>query len=270
MKEIFLNNKDLIFSYLTVNSVLLIAMAVGTVVYISPARLRSRGYSDEYIEFTRKVYIESILVLGLIFLFSQLILGIIVKLNDPEFTSYLERKEILFCSLMLSAVCGIFYGRKFNAGYRELAKKTNTPIVIDFNYRMLKLMFNINLEIPASVLTVSFILYHFDIRHTALIFIYILFPWLFYLSLRRGRNLNKVIITDQYIQIAGLSIFYQVMLVLMLPALSLSGIYEFGLFNYAALAIVVVFIIAKLVYYWINYPKLKKELGIFNSEAMGR
>ena len=96
MKEIFLNNKDLIFSYLTVNSVLLIAMAVGTVVYISPARLRSRGYSDEYIEFTRKVYIESILVLGLIFLFSQLILGIIVKLNDPEFTSYLERKEILF------------------------------------------------------------------------------------------------------------------------------------------------------------------------------
>ncbi|MFC1725315.1 hypothetical protein ACFL4T_06785 [candidate division KSB1 bacterium] len=268
MKELILDNKDLIFSYMQVNAVLLIAMVIGTAVYISRSRLRSRGYSEDYIQFTRKVYFETIPVLGLIFLFSQLILGIFVKLNDPGFTSFLDRKEILFCSLMLSAVCGIFYGKKFNAGYRELAKKTNSPIVIDFNYKLLKLMFNIYLEFPASILTAAFIVLHFDLTHIGLIFMYILFPWLFYLSLRIGKNLNNVILTDQYIQIAGLNIFYQAVLIFLMLLLSLSGIYEFGTYNYVILAIVVVFLTCKLVYYWFNYPKLKKELGIFNNEAV--
>ena len=260
MKEFFDMYKELIFVFIIYNAAIILGGWIFVGLLQKRSRLRKKGYSEEYIDLSKKISDEVGPKVVSLLILSQILVGVIVYLIFGEITKELYTKYIIFISVLIAMPIGALFSNIKSDKYKELAIKTKSDIIIDFNYRILGLLFNRNVEIPVFIIALAYSALHLDFSFTGCVLIYLLLPWFFSIVVRRTKNLNKPVFQEQYSLVGKLNIIYQAALVFLMVIGSIEHFEEFSWYNYLFFAAAECALIFKVVLYTLNYSKLKGQL----------
>jgi len=247
-------------AFLSINAIAFIVGFLASKLTANRKRLESKGYPESYIIYEinfskkfRKIYIVVILLLELFF--SIITLLILKSLSHSEFLAYVFIPSVLF-SIPFAA----FYSTKANKDYKRLAEEEGHDVVVDFQRKFLKLIFNLPLEITASIAVTFFAIIILPFRNSLVIYLYVILPWFFSFVLMFSKNNIKPTMKDSYLKIGKMIIIYQGILVFLLIVETLEIIVENNPFTLIALIAICLFLIGKIIFYIPGYKKLKIKL----------
>ncbi|MFC1725313.1 hypothetical protein ACFL4T_06775 [candidate division KSB1 bacterium] len=267
MKEFFADNLDFIIIFAASNALIVIIMGFVTYFMLKREKLRGKGYKDEYITFAKKYSDFYGLRIFIVLIIAQIISSVIVYLISGELTVRSYSRFVWPITFVLSLPFAIYFGKKANIGYKELAQKTNSDIIVDFKYKTLNLIFRKYLEIPVTILIVLFTLFNIRFEDQGIVYIYIILPWLFFYFVRNYKNLEKAVFKDTYKKLFLMTHLYQGILIALIILEASVKFEVYNWYNYAMLGVLSLLLIIKLIYYISRYPALKKQLELINNNT---
>ncbi len=263
MIEFLNNNKDLIIKIVFLNAFIILWCYTIVLFITNKERLKKKGFDDEYVTLMKSTHNESMRKFILIFLLTQLVSSLLFYTITGEFTT----KQFSQYIFIISTVVGMTYMfnciSSCNMKFKELAVKTNSDIIIDFNFKILKRMFNMPLEIAATLGFIYFAAVHYD--HLPAIYLLAVIPWFNYLFMKKSKNLNFSAFKFNYLYVAKSNIMLHVLIgvVLFKRSYTFEDILPwYSLTIYFLLMAVFTF---KLGLYLYQYPKLREEVSLFAS-----
>jgi hypothetical protein len=191
-----MENITFIDFFIGVILMLWIILSLMTIFMTNDSVLRKKGYQEEYIDFikssTKKRNINVAIVMPIVGGISALIVWIFIKeINSPKSIMYIS---LLWIILLIPFP--ILDHIRTKKKHKELVRKTNSEIVIDFKYEILHLMFNPYLEVLASILVIGFFLLYMEYFHPMFIHVFIL--WALYSVGRSSSYLTAIQLKDGY------------------------------------------------------------------------
>lgn len=270
MKEFILTNKIVLIMFVAVNAGIVLFMSLITRFTHKKDRLKEKGYSEEYIRFYNKTSEKFGGRIFFILILAQIAAWIIVYFIEGEVTPRMYGNLVWPIAFFLTIPFAIIFWKQIYSEYKMLVKETESEIIIDFNFRILKLIFNKILEIPVSLLVIIYTLFNIEFGNSGIIYVYVMLLWFFYMVLRLGKNYNKPAFKDTYLNVAKFSIVYQGILIFIVIANSLKNADTYSGFNYTLFGVIVAILVSKAVYYTSNYSKLKKTLDKLTEEISNK
>lgn len=223
---------------------------------LSKKRLRKQGYPEEYIVANQSIKKKSIC--RFIGLYMALQAGVLagmyfsgVTLTSKMYVSYIF--PLTFIPAMIYVVS---YKKKCNEVLKDAAQKSQSDIVIDFNFRALHLVLNARLEILSLVLMI-----YFNARYLgniSLLYFFGVLPWFNYVALKNIRFQTRETMKDQYKLIALSTIFLQVLKSYEYLQYIMEGWNLYRIYDYLLLLVLVVTLVATVALGVINFPKVRK------------
>ncbi|MFC1725314.1 hypothetical protein ACFL4T_06780 [candidate division KSB1 bacterium] len=260
MKEFFDAYKELILMFIIYNGAIILGGWIFVGLLQKRSRLKKKGYSDEYIDLSKNISDEVGPKVVSLLILSQILVGVVIYLIFGEITRELYTKYIIFISVLIAMPFGALFSNIKSDKFKELAFKTKSDIIIDFNYRNLNLLFNKTVEIPVFLIALAYAVLHLDFSVAGAVLIYLLLPWFFSIAVRRTKNLNKPVFQNTYLLVGKLNVIYQSVLVFLIVIGSIKHFEGFLWYNYVFFFAAECVLIFKVIFYASNYPKLKKEL----------
>lgn len=244
-------------TFLLINIMIFMAGYFGSKLTSNRKRLESKGYPESYIIFTLnfsnkfgKKYVGLILLLEI--LFSIISLLVLKRLDSGTVLTY-----VLMPSIFFSIPFAAYYSTKANKEYKKLAIEEGHDIVVDFQRKNLKLIFNLPIEIAAAIIVSAFAIIFLPLRNSLVIYLYVILPWFFSFILQFTKNYIKPVLKDSYLLIGKMTIIYQSILVFLLIVESIEFAVAGNLIMITGLCTVSAFLIFKIIYYIPRYRKLK-------------
>jgi hypothetical protein len=235
-------------------------------------KLKSQGFNDEYIKFIRQMEGRAALTAWFSLLILQVAAFLIVSHFIEKITFKLYIKAIFLLAITLAVIIRFYFDKYIYKRQKELAIRTGSEIVVDFNYKILHMIFKPLLEVIATIIVLAFTLTSLqNIPHgddNFIIYFYLVFIWYFYISLKSAKNM----IMPQFKSIYRLNakfLFLFNMILIMLVFSNAMGAVEAGKFtlmDYIFFAVVIVALVAKLAVYVKGYRSLKKSLPEKNTD----
>jgi hypothetical protein len=253
-------------------SVLILNLAVSLefilVFYLlhSRRRLKSQGFNEEYIKFIRKMEGRATLISWFSLLILQVVSFLIVSLFIEKITFKLYIKAIFLLAISLTVIIRFFLDKYIYKRQKELAIRTGSEIVVDFNYKILHKIFRPLLEIIATVIVLAFTLTSLrNLPHgddNFIIYFYLVFIWYFYISLKSAKNMIIPQFESVYRLKARFMFLFNAILILLVFSNSMEAVEagKFALMDYIFLTVVIALLVAKLAVYIKGYRSLKKSL----------
>jgi hypothetical protein len=172
-------------------------MLVTTLYQVNREVLKRKGYSDQYVEYLRRSCLRrnvgiAIIVPVLGILAGFLVYAVAGDIKTPQNASY-----VLLLWLLLVVPFPILDHRKSARESKEIVQATGATVVVDFNYRVLHLVFQPWLEAILSSFYVLYFVLFFGPFHIALIHVALL--WALYGTARFGRHLTAPAMRDAYL-----------------------------------------------------------------------
>ena len=266
MKEFLLNNKSVLIMFVAVNVGIVLLMSIIIRLTNKKEMLKGKGFSDEYIDYYKRTTDKFGSRIFFVMVLAQIAGGIIVYLIKGEVTPSMYGNLVWPIAFFLTIPFGFFFWKEIYSDYKDLVKKTESEVIVDFNYKVLNLIFNKVIEIPVSLLVIVYTLFNLKFDDSGMIFVYVALLWFFYLVLRVGKNYNRPAFKDAYTNIAKFSIVYQGILVFLIITNSLKSTESYSGFNYTLFGVIIAILISKIIYYFSNYSKLKIQLEELTQE----
>jgi len=229
-------------------------------------RLKSEGFNEEYIEFIRKMEGRTALITWVSMLLLQVVSFFIVSLFIEKMTFKLYIKIVFLLAITLAVIIRFFFDKHIYKRQKELAIRTGSEIVVDFNYKILHKIFKPLLEIIATVVVLAFTLTSLrNIPHSDdnfIIYFYLLFIWYFYISLKSAKNMIMPQFESAYRLKARFMFLFNAILILLVFSNSMEAVEagKFALMDYIFLTVVIALLVAKFAVYIKGYKSLKKSL----------
>lgn len=247
--------------YMLVLIITWIFLLIATIFSINLKRLEKRGYKTEYIEFIRKDTKKRNIGIAIL----MPILGGLSALTVWLFTGDLNNfNNLIYVSLLwiiLIIPFPILDVRKTQKSYRDLAIKTNSEILFDFNYKILHLIFRPYLEFLSAVLVIIYFILFIEPFH--LVFLHIFILWSLYSVGRYSKYLTAPQLKDGYIYLYVFIMINQALIIFHLfrEVILRSGceecITELGFF----LGIIIGgLLFLKFIHYIFSFPKFNLKL----------
>lgn len=254
---------NLMSIFLVSFTTLWVFLLILTLYQTNARRLIRKGYPEESVAYLKKSNIRRnagiAIVVPLLGLTSAFIVWAVT--GDLENPSHMAAVLVLW--LILIVPFPILDYRKSAREYRELALKTHSSIVVDFNFNILHLVFRPSLEALFAILYVAYFLLFIHYFHVA--FIHVALLWALYGSARYGKNLTAPALRDAYHFLLVFIMINQVILLFhivrewkMWYDCCAPGLWDLRLIAGAALGIGLT---VKLVYYLVRFPEFHMRLG---------
>ncbi len=192
-----MENETILRIFIFATITLWIFLLVHTLYKSSRKILTRQGYGDEFIDFIRRTNLKRNIGIGLVVPAAGiaawlLALWLIGDLDQP--------KNIIFVYLfwlLLIIPFPIMEMRSAPKELKEIIKKTNTDVIVDFGFKILHLVFNPLAELLFSLLYLAYFMFYIELFHVAFIHVGIL--WTLYGTLRFAKNLTRPGIREAYI-----------------------------------------------------------------------
>jgi hypothetical protein len=238
-------------------------LLVLTLYQTNTRRLIRKGYPEESFAYLKNSNIRRnsgiAVVVPLLGLTSAFIVWAVT--GDLEEPSHMA--AVLLVWLILIAPFPILDYRKSAREQRELALRTHSNIVVDFNFTILHLVFRPSLEALFSILYVAYFLLFIHYFHVA--FVHVALLWALYGAARYGKNLTAPALRDAYHFLFVFIMLNQLLLLFHLVRewkmwydCCIQGPWDLRLITGAALGIGLT---VKLVYYLARFPEFHMRLG---------
>lgn len=183
--------------YVLILIVLWIFLILVTLFTISRKRLEKRGYKPEYIEFIRRDTKKRNTGIALLMPVLGGIAALIVWAITGEVNGFQNLIYIVLLWMLLVIPFPVLDMRKSQKEYKELAIRTNSEVVVDFNYKVLHIIFNPPVEAIASVMVITYFIIFIEPFHVVFIHIFIL--WALYATARYSKYLTEPQLKDGYL-----------------------------------------------------------------------
>lgn len=224
--------------------------------------LRRKGINDEYIRFIKKDILKrsigiAIVVPLLLLLSSFLVWTVAGTLESAKLLPY-----ILLVFIILVIPFPVLDVIKTKRNFKNLALRTNSDIVFDFNYRILHYIFNPALEVGTGILYILYFILFVGWFHVA--FIHLLLMWFLYFSTRSGNYLTRPLLKDGYIYIFAILVVNQMILVFHLVNVAAHIYVCSDCYNPLAISLAFLLgfvLLGKLLYYAIHLPTVRHMLS---------
>lgn len=257
-----MNSIDFQAFFLLTVAILWLFLLVTTLYRTNRSLLRKKGISDEYVDFLRKDTIKRSIGIAIVVPALLLVSGLLVYVitGDLESPGQIVYVALLFIVLVIPFP--VMSTIKLNKEYRSLALETKSEIVVDFNYRVLHLVFNPTVEAIAALLYVAFFLAYVGPFHVA--FLHILILWFLYSAARSSKYLTRPLLKDGYLYLVIFLALNQLILLFHLLNESIHLLTCEECYNRTAFflgAVLSVLLAAKFVYYASKFPKFRTSLS---------
>lgn len=255
MSESFIKN------LISINICMLIGGLIAFLYMNSKKYLTSQNYSETYIKARKQFGLRSGLIQLMTLLLSEaLFVTIISKLRGSFLVDDLLTYVIPLTFFVLIPVT-ILESRKFNKVYKKLAEETGEDVVVDFNHSLLNNFFKLIVEIPFTLVYLILAYFAFHTMGFTTLLYSILIPWMFYFVSRFSKNMNRASFKETYSLMFQFNNLYMILLAVMSIAFSLHSFIEKDTIRAVLSISCICLIIAKSIYTFNKYPKLKKELN---------
>jgi hypothetical protein len=234
--------------------------------YYNRQKLIAQGFNEEYIKFIKKWEGRAALTCWLSMMILQVVLYFIVSLFIEKITMKLYIKAIFLSTMMLTVIIRFIFDKYIYKLQKELAIQTGSEIVVDFNYKILHMIFKPLLEIIATVIVAAFTFVSLsDIPNrddNFIIYFYLVFIWYFYISLKSAKNMIMPQFEFTYRLNAKLLFLFNGVLILLVFSNSMEAVEkgQFALMDYLFFMVVLALLVAKLTIYIKGYRSLMKSL----------
>ncbi len=234
-----------------------------TLYQINTRRLLRKGYPEESISYLRKSNMRRNTGIAVV----VPLLGLAAAFVVWAVTGDLEKSSSIVATLVLWLLFIIPFPvldyRKSAREYRELALRTRSKIAVDFNFRILHLVFVPSLELLFTILYLGYFVLFVAYFHVS--FIHVALLWTLYGAARYGKNLTAPALRDAYhflflfIMInQGVLLFHTAREWKLWYDCCVPGVWDLRLITGAALGLG---LMVKLIYYLTRFPEFHARLG---------
>jgi len=164
---------------------------------INKTRLKKRGYKNEYIEFIRKDTKKRNISIAVFMPLLGLLAAFIVWFITGEVEGIQNLIYIALLWILLVIPFPLIDAIKTQKEYKDLALRTKSEVVFDFNHRILHLVFKPVIELTAAVLVVAYFILFIEPFHV--VFVHLLILWALYAAGRYSKFLSAPQLRDGYI-----------------------------------------------------------------------
>lgn len=230
-------------------------------------KLQSEGFNEEYIRFIRKIESGAAAITWTSLMIIQAVTYFIVAGFVEKITFKLFIKAIFLLAITLTIIIRFLIDKYIYKEQKKLAISTGSEIVVDFNYKILHMIFKPILELISTVFVAAFTFLSLrDIPNNDdnyIIYFYLIFIWYFYISMKSAKNMIMPQFESTYRLNAKLLFLFHIILIMLVFVNSMAGIEEgkFDFADYLFAAAVTVFLIAKFVLYLKGYMSLNKSFS---------
>lgn len=248
--------------YVLILIVLWIFLTFVTLFTINRKRLEKRGYKSEYIDFIRRDTKKRNIGIALIMPVLGGIAALIVWAITGEVNGFQNLIYIVLLWMLFIIPFPILDMRKSQKEYKELAIRTHSEVVVDFNYKVLHIIFNPLAEAIASVLVIAYFIIFIEPFHVVFIHIFIL--WALYATARYSKYLTEPQLKDGYLYLYIFIMINQALIVFhtFREVIGRSDcqvcLSDLGMVSGITLASL---LLLKLVYYIFSFPRFKIKLN---------
>ncbi len=261
MNEFIAQNKDFIFFAMRMNFTVVIAYLVTVFYEVSLKRLEKKGYSSELAHITRKFWTKGGYKLFIVFMSLQIFWTVLLSMyvNQSLYDIYL--RYTVFLSLAPAYSVYSLTKKKFHKQAKEIMLRTNTEVIVDFNYETLKYVLNWKLELASTIIFVYYACFYFNF-HTIFFLMAFVF-WLVYFITKKGKYYTKASFNDIYtrntLALIALHIYRLIFFGAQYKEMVISDNYFWYEVILFALSLGV--IMTHLIVSIRNYPRLKERLN---------
>lgn len=183
--------------FIFATATLWVFLLVHTIYKGSRKILSRQGYSEEFIEYIRKTNVKRNIGIGLVVPAAGIAAWLLASWLVGDLDQPKNVVIVYLLWLLLIIPFPIMEMRSAPKELREMIKKTNTDVIIDFGFRILHLVFNPMAELIFSILYLAYFMLYIELFHVA--FIHIAILWTLYGTLRFAKNLTRPGIREAYI-----------------------------------------------------------------------
>lgn len=230
-------------------------------------KLKSEGFSEEYILFIRKIETKAAVIVWTSLMVIQAATYFIVAGFVEKITFKIFIKAIFLLAITLTIIVRFLIDKYIYKEQKKLAISTGSEIVVDFNYKILHMIFKPMLELISTVFVAAFTFLSLrdipNIDDNYIIYFYLVFIWYFYISMKSAKNMIMPQFESTYRMNARLLFLFHSILIMLVVVNSLEGMEEgrFDLADYLFFAAVTVFLVTKLILYIKGYKSLNKSFA---------
>ena len=249
---------NLLVLFLFSVGLLWITLILATLYQTNTKRLMNKGYNDTYIAFFKEDHKKRALGIGILLPIIMVAAGLITKLIFHEFKSLVHFSVFGVIFLILVAPFPMIDARKTNRRLKELAIETDSEVVIDLNYNILRLVFKPRIELLAAIFYIVFFVIILKKFNPGLFFL--VMPWFFYGSARSGRSMTRPLLTGNYMYAFILmTINHSIAIVYFIWGFFTTEII-LGWPHYLTGGFLGLLLVSKLVYYFLLLPQFRLAL----------
>ena len=187
-----------IVSVFWVSCIIVWIFLLGTTLYqVNRGILRRKGYSEPYREYLRRSCLRRNIGIAILVPVLGIAAGLLVYAVAGDIETPQNAGYVLLLWLLLIIPFPILDHRKSAKESKEIVRATGVTVVVDFNYRVLHLVFWPWPEAILSSLYVIYFVLFFGPFHVALIHLALL--WTLYGTARFGRHLTAPAMRDAYL-----------------------------------------------------------------------
>lgn len=166
-------------------------------IFLSEKRLINKGFSMEYIAFTKRDHKKRMLGISMavppLLLLAYAIFYLLFSI--PETTADLTLILLIFILLVIPFPLMDY--KKTKKSYKKLAEETGSEIAIDMKHKNLHAFYNPYLELVLNMVFIGFALFLLNIPTLA--YLHLIIPWFLYLSARNAKFVTLAVLKDGYL-----------------------------------------------------------------------
>ena len=246
--------------FINSNIVLLLSLLLIYIYFTNTSLLKKRGFTDEFIKFKKKDYTRRLIGIMIAVPVLEMIAGLITYFIFGELTHANHLLIAFMIFLVLVIPFPIMDSIKTAKKHNELMINTQSSVVVDIKYKIFHYIFNLYMEILATILVVGYYIYFIEFV-SPLITIHLALIWLMYILIRRAKKMNKPLLKESYYYtflILGINhllvIFHVVYPFFTNQECCVDALMLVSGINLAVL------LLLKMGYYLFNVPMMKREL----------
>ncbi len=219
-----------------------------------------KGFREKYSAFMRSDEKKNLMIGITAFFIAQVLALLIANYIIGQFTFKAYFTNVGFGSIILGVAFDLFQLKNKNMKAKEIAIATKSDIIVDLDFKTLKLIFSLPLEIPVSIATILYIAISKDDQ--SLFYMFIFVQWFFYLTLKRSKYLIKSRFHENYSGMGKAIFWYHFLILFMFAGSELDKLDVGKQLSYPVIFVLICFLmILKAIYYARNYGTFKEKVA---------
>ena len=241
-----------------------IALLIATLYQTNTRLLRKKGYGEEYITFLKKDCRKRSIGIAIYMPCAILLAALVVWFIFGELNTLKHLAYVGLIAFMFIIPFPWLDTKKTNERYKRLAEQTKSDIVIDLDFRTLRLVYRPLWELITACLYIIYFAVLFQTFQWGIIHFF--FAWLLYNSARSGRFMIRPSLKDSYLWNFTFMVWNHILVILHIVWQIVLHRASSGWMEYVLGGVLVLLLLAKLVYYCSQFARFKSELSMQNVE----